>query len=301
MAIFRRLGFATDYLQCALKGAPTMAPGDIDSRMVQLENGNIRIHVSGTGRQTVLICPDGPCGLEHYREIIEMLGRRYRVVAFEPPGFGYSQLSFGYDHSLRAGAEMIENIMDATQTKSAILSLPCVAGFMALDFAFRRPERVDGLVSVQTPSWDDFQNWVDVIDSKGLGRTPVLGQLLFWATSQKVQSKWYAAAEPHRKRRQEIVDVHSGRNQKECVFCFSSTIQALSGPDPFEGRVLQKPSAILWGDKDRTHKLTSQFSMRQYLSDPHCVTVPGAGHFPEMTAPQALVGAIDSVAGCATG
>lgn len=285
-----------DYLQGKLKSTPIFSQTDMSSSMVPLKAGLIRIVTVGKGSQSIMLAPDGPCGIEHDAELIALLSKKYRVVIFEPPGFGYSRPSRHYNHTLEEGIQFLNDVFTVTHTQSAILALPCVAGLIAVGYALRFPQKVDGLIAIQTPCWDDYLRWVNTVDKFHFARTPVIGQLGFWALSPFIQKQWYTIAEPDKKLRQKIITTHESRNQKSCVFCFTSTLQSLKGPDPFSGKIISKPSAILWGTKDLTHRKTPPHSIKLYLPDAKIFEVPKAGHFPELTSPETFMQAAEHIA-----
>jgi len=293
--MFKRAGQLIDYLQCRTKYNLSAQSLQLTSKFLKLSNGIVRVYITGKGSQSVLMCPDGPCGIEHYEDIIKILRPHYRLVIFEPPGFGYSKVSFSYRHSLDDGISVIKEILEQTNTPSAILALPCVAGFISLAFAMRYPNKTDGLLAIQTPSWQDYLKWVNTIDPMRLARTPVVGQSAFWLISPFIQKKWYRIAEPDRKNRKQIINTHNTRPIRHCCFCFASTLQSLSGQDPFAGKQLDVPSAILWGSKDITHKKSHPFSIQTYLNNPKKFDLKTAGHFPEMSSPDTYLEALNFI------
>jgi pimeloyl-ACP methyl ester carboxylesterase len=279
------LKHAVDYTICKaqkkLKRLPVLAM----CKTLSLKSGQIRVCVKGSGKTTVLLCPDPPCTLEHYQPLIDILAQDYRVVAFEGPGFGGSAPSYSYDYSLNAGASLIDEVLQATATSNVILCLPCVSGLYALNFAFVHPKRVKAVVAIQTADWHDMLLWMNRIDPFRLIRTPVIGQVFSATLPGWLKSHWYGIAEPDSTKcgRYKIAS-----HQHACHFCLASVLQVFKGPDPFSDKILKVPSAILWGKKDRSHRPTPPLSAGKYLQDPALSLVPDAGHFPEMTAPEQL-------------
>ena len=68
-----------------------------------------------------------------------------------------------------------------------------------------------------------------------------------------------------------------------------------SRPDPFAGRKLTCPSALVWGAADRSHRPTPPASFAGYLDAPKLLVAERAGHFPELTSPALLAEAVAHV------
>ncbi|HEY9839409.1 MAG: alpha/beta fold hydrolase [Candidatus Sericytochromatia bacterium] len=273
---------------------PRWPASSLASERVSLGSGQIRLHVSGQGRHTVLLCPDPPNGLEHYTGLIGLLAPEYRVIAFEAPGFGYSVPALSFDYTISAGARLIGEVLDHTRTDEAILALPCVAGLHALAFALDHPERVTGLLAIQTPDWEQLLKWKKRTDSNQLMALPHLGQLVLGLAGEPIQQIWYKIAEPDTARRAELIRIQ--RQRRGCLFCLASALQALKGPDPFAGRQLALPAAILWGGADKSHRRTPADTIARYLTDPVLTSLPAAGHFPELTEPARFQAALADLA-----
>lgn len=280
-----------DLLLCRLRSLKRTSLDGEGMRYLHLSSGVVRAVVTGSGRETVLLSPDPPCTLEHYRSLIALLSPTYRVVAFESPGFGMSMPSSSYDYGLKSGALLIRDVLDATETPSAVLALPCVAGLHALRFAFEFPGRVRAMVVIQSADWGGMLSWVRKIDPFSVMTTPILGQFVSSVAKGIVQKTWFGIAEPDG---QASLDYFE-QSRKYCRhFCLASALQALRGDDPFLGRKISAPSAILWGEKDRSHSRSDPLAISRYFNEAQ-LHVVAAGHFPEMTSPERLKSVVDGL------
>jgi pimeloyl-ACP methyl ester carboxylesterase len=275
---------------------PPDVPG-FDTRLLVTPVGRLRAVVAGPKRgDTIVFSMDPPISLEHEAPTIALLAREHRVVAFEAPGFGFSKVSPSFSFSLEDFAASFAHVMDATDTGSAILCSPCFNNLPALGFALDHPSRVRGFVGIQAPSWTDATKWAKRMDPARLLMTPVLGQLLTWAFSRPLQEAWLRIAEPDVESRARHVATARTLHDRGALYCLASGVQATKRSDPFAGKKLDGPAALVWGAADKSHKPTAPDSFAQYLVNPKIAVAQSAGHFPELTAPDLLVEAVAHVA-----
>ena len=65
--------------------AETMAQWPAGTSILQTAAGSIRVCDTGGDRSPLVVIPDGPCVIEHYREVIAALRERARVICMEMP------------------------------------------------------------------------------------------------------------------------------------------------------------------------------------------------------------------------
>jgi pimeloyl-ACP methyl ester carboxylesterase len=275
---------------------PPEVPG-FETRVLDTPGGRVRCVVAGAADgPTIVFSMDPPMSLEHEAPTLGLLARAHRVVAFEAPGFSFSKASPTFSFSLESFAAVFEHVMDATDTPSAILWSPCFNNLPALQFALGHPGRVRGFVGLQAPSWPDAKRWAKRMDPAGFLMTPVLGQLLTWAFSRPLQEAWLRIAEPAVEARARYVATARALHDRGALYCLASGVQATRRADPFEGKQIDCPAALLWGAKDASHRPTAPDSFARYLTRPKLLVAPNAGHFPELTAPDLLLEAVAHVA-----
>lgn len=59
-------------------------------KLLATQAGLLRVLDTGGPKNPLLIVPDGPCVIEHYADLIDLLSPDFRVVCFDLPGFGFS-------------------------------------------------------------------------------------------------------------------------------------------------------------------------------------------------------------------
>jgi pimeloyl-ACP methyl ester carboxylesterase len=248
--------------------------------------GTLRVLDTGSRKPSLIIVPDGPCVLEHYTDLIDLLSPDFRVICFDLPGFGFSYPALSYDFSVSQTAETIIEVMDLLEIPFAILAFTCANGFFALHVAQNYPNRVSHLVLGQTPSFRSMRQWNERIIPKIL-HVPYIGQLIVAATTRKVAAGWYDLALPPNNEHKSQFVQHADRALKSGgCFCLASLVQGLSKTQDEEIKEVSIPTLSIYGNKDRSHKHTDFATLRTHAPNAEIIMFQGCGHFPDLERPQ---------------
>lgn len=103
---------------------------------------------SGTGEPVVLIHGSGPgvTAYANWRLTIPDLAKRYRVLAPDMVGFGYTERPDGIDFGVQTWADQVVGFLDALSIPHASLVGNSFGGAIALRVAAEHPARVQRLV-----------------------------------------------------------------------------------------------------------------------------------------------------------
>ncbi len=109
---------------------------------------SLRVTSAGTG-ETVVLVPGLFGSAFGYRHLLRLLpAAGYRAVVVEPLGIGGSPRPRGADYSLTAQADRIAAALERLGGAPAIVVAHSVGASMALRLAYRHPERVRALISL---------------------------------------------------------------------------------------------------------------------------------------------------------
>jgi len=256
-------------------------------RVLSVPNGEVRVRVSGSGAETVVLVCDAPVFIEHYDALIASLVERYRVVCMELPGMGFSVPVAGFGFTLQEQAETVEQVLRALDVAACTLAFPCVNGYLALLLAQNAPELVSRVVVLQTPSWEEQKKWALKIDFRGRGwvATPYLGQLIVSLSQRMIARRWFAKALGSGADAAEFSARSTAALDAGCGWGLASLTQAyFSAPAPVFTPISQ-PALVIWGAQDRTHRATEKDSVLQYFRDAESVSFETSGHSPELEQP----------------
>lgn len=274
------------FLQRRRRAQPLFS-GAAGLRMLSVPNGEVRVRVGGSCRETVVLVCDAPAFIEHYDALIALLVRRYRVICMELPGMGFSVPAAGFGFTLQEQADTVEQVLRALDVEDCTLAFPCVNGYLALLLAQSAPELVRRVVVLQTPSWEEERKWALDIDFRGRGwvATPYLGQLIVSVSRRMVARRWFAKALGSGADAAEFSARSTAALDAGCSWGLASLTQAyFSAPAPVFLPISQ-PALVIWGAQDRTHRATDKESVLQYFRDAESVSFETSGHSPELEQP----------------
>jgi pimeloyl-ACP methyl ester carboxylesterase len=233
----------------------------------------------------VLLVPDPPNVLEHHAPLVESLSKDVRVIAVELPGFGFSRPASGFHFTLEENATCIERVLTILDVERAVLVMPCLSGLVAMELARRAPDRVAGVVTVQTPCLRDALTWSQRVDFRGLVGTPIAGQLFVRVARRKLAESWYRAALPRGASIHGWLDTALTAYDEGADYCLASALQALRR-HPIDEGPIDAPLLSIWGGRDRTHKPTDAAALLARSPRSKLVLFDGCGHFPDLEAPE---------------
>ena len=113
------------------------------------------MHYVDEGEGTpVVMCHGNPTWSFLYRKVIGELRSDCRCIAFDLPGFGFSEHPDPYGYTPREHAQRVEELLlDHLQLEDFILVMQDWGGPIGLDIATRHPDKIAGLVLSSTFAW----------------------------------------------------------------------------------------------------------------------------------------------------
>ncbi len=128
-------------------------PSPVDTVMV--DDRHIAYHEAGSGDQTVLLLHGLGSNMALWRETIEPLAERYRVLALDLPGYGLSGKE-DVPATMDFFADTVVGFMEAHHVDTVHLIGLSMGGQIALTFALSYPELVDRLVLISAAGIETF-------------------------------------------------------------------------------------------------------------------------------------------------
>lgn len=114
--------------------------------------GQIHYATAGEGK-AVFLLHQTPRSWDEYRDVLPIIGRKYRTVAMDTVGFGdsYKPRQRG---SIELYAQGVVNLLDALEIQQTALVGHHTGGVIAIEMSAAYPEKVDKLVLSSTPYID---------------------------------------------------------------------------------------------------------------------------------------------------
>lgn len=251
-------------------------------RYVRTNAGQLRLVDTGGDKPVILTTPDGPCVIEHYRQLIDSLSEVFRVICFDMPGFGFSFPSTRYRFRIPEAADATLELLDALSINRAIIAFTCVNGIVALNLAQRYPNRVSHLILAQTPGMAGMRQWTNRNIPRVL-RVPFVGQLTGLIGTQYLATNWFKLALPkeseHKRR---FVETAKHALQTGGCFCLASQVQGALECSDEDADHVTCPTLMIHGDSDYSHRQTDFQSLAGTIPHARIVSFEGCGHFPNL-------------------
>ncbi len=235
----------------------------------------------------------------------DMVGRltdRYRVIAFDRPGLGYTE-RVGRNASAATQARLLADAAMALGAEAPIVVGHSYGGAIALSWALERPEAISGLMVLAGASnpWETgVGTYYNLLSHPITG--PVMAALISaWVPDRVVTDSIAATFTP-----QSPPDGYAGHfgsgltlrrfSLLENARQRASLLPQIEAMVPRYGDI-DVPTEILHGDADsivglRIHSVP----LSRQIPDADLVVMQGVGHMPHHADPQAVVDGIDRIA-----
>jgi pimeloyl-ACP methyl ester carboxylesterase len=277
-------------------------PADVDFEAARREIPNVnfskfaevdgvRVHYQerGSGQPLVLIHGYG-ASTYTWKDVFAILSNRYRVIAVDLKGFGFTGKPDG-DYTRRAQGELVVRLLDQLKVEKAILCGNSMGGEVAMNVAVAHPGRVAGLILVDNGG-------VTVPGTGTLSpaymRAPVIGPLLAavaLTSSSMVRSGLQRSLhDPSLITDERIAAYYRPlRTAGGQRGAFLARRQA--GDDPVEPKIpgIRTPTLILWGAEDRLIPPAAGQKTQSLIPGARLVVFENCGHLPQEEMPQRFV------------
>ncbi len=256
----------------------------------------LHVAVAGSGAPVVLI--PGLFGSAYgFRKLVPLLtGAGYRTITIEPLGIGASGRPERSDYSLTAQADRIAAALDTLGVTHAIIVAHSLGASMAFRLAYRHPDLVRGIVSLEggpaeaaaTPSFRRamrFVPWIKWFGGVRRIRSKIRSSLVAasgdtgWVTDSVVDAYTAGAAADLNGTLKAFVQMADAREPEPLaphLGTIHCPVRLLVGTAPHAGGV---PAA----DEDELRSSLPSFSID---------SVPGSGHYIHEEQPQAVAATV---------
>lgn len=306
-ALLAGLGLAASYLLVRSKTA--QAERDNPPRGKFIEVDGVRLHYleRGSGPALVLLHGNGVYANDfEYSGLVDKLSERYRVIAFDRPGFGYSERPRTTLWTPDAQARLLHHALQELKVDSSIVLGHSWGTMVALAMGLQVPDAVRGLVLLSGYYYPTLRLDVPVAAQPAIPLigdllrhtiTPLLGRLLWPLTT-----KHMFAPQPVPERFRQLspwMALRPGQVRASAAEAALMVPAARSLSKRIER--LQVPVQIVVGSQDKVIKPSAASGrlhedMQEQDGSSELHQVPGAGHMVHYAHPDQVVAAVDAIA-----
>jgi pimeloyl-ACP methyl ester carboxylesterase len=268
---------------------------ELDEGYVIVNGARLHFHRAGTGRPLLLL--HGLVGsARNWRQNIRFLAQHANVYAVDLLNMGESERIPGLDASLEATADRVAACMDALDLEVADIAGHSHGGAVAMMLAARHPQRVRSLVlfAPANPYCDLGRQLVSFYQTKSgmwLAR-----QIPWLPRKLKATALSRMYGNPALVAPDALEGYTAGLHIPGTIDHVLSIVRGWSSDMRQLRDVLsslaEKPTLLIWGDRDRTVGLQSARELQQMLRQSSLVVLPGVGHIPFEEMPEACNGAM---------
>ncbi len=261
----------------------------------------MRIHtlVAGDPAAPPLVLLHGyPTSSALWRGCLPALARHRRVYAPDLPGHGASDKPGDVDYDLPFFVRFLEGFADVLGLRRFALAAHDLGGMAALGFAARRGERLTHLVVLDTAPYADWPLACRLLIAAARSR-PLAALLL-----RPAPFRLLLQAGVHRPGRitREVAEEYRRHwvASEEARRAFSATVAmppARWALPLAELRSIATPTLVLWAARDLLFGQGIARRLGRDLPSAKLVVIPGAGHFLQEDAPDAVAEAIGAFVG----
>lgn len=265
----------------------------------------VRLHYlsEGTGPVVVLLHGNGVTA-EDFRHsgMFDQLASNHRVIAFDRPGFGYSERPRDTVWTPEAQATLLANALEQLGVREAVVFAHSWSTLVALSMATARPDLVRGLVLASGYYYPSVR--LDVLSA--MPAVPLIGDLLRYTVSPlmtrlllplAVKRAFAPVAVPDSfKRMPPWMALRPGqlRAESEETAMMIPSAAALRENYP----ELDIPVSIIAGEEDAIVSAShNSEQLHQDVAGSELTLLPGAGHMIQHLSQQTLIKAIERVQG----
>lgn len=257
--------------------------------------GGVRIHYQDAGdeKAPALILIHGfiSSTLIWTEVFLPLAAAGFRVIALDLPGYGYSDKPADGRYTIDSQAYAVVSLMNRLEIDEATIIGASYGGAIAATIALDYPERVTRLVLVGPVTSDVPMRKL----LPRIGRLPLIGDI---ATPLFLGSRWVL------RERMKAMYRRSGKMLDERKFAARHHLLATSNTHRAmlrtlrrwnanritnEAHLIQRPTLILWGERDEHIPLTDGVRLREAITGARLIVFRNCGHLPQAECPEKFV------------
>lgn len=274
------LAALSTYARYAVRRFEDLEPGSAGAPGEFIDVDGVRMHYVEVGEGEPLLLVHGlGASTFSFRYVIPELAPRFRVVAVDLKGSGYSARPATSDYSLTAQADLLRRFMDRLQIERAAVVGHSMGGAVAMRLALRYPERVSRLVLVDSAGDHELER----------GRTLARVVRPFFAIGVvfTLQRRWFrrlsrrsAVHDPAQVTPEALEGYFRPTRIKGHARALASFTVDRARDEPLALERIAQPTLVMWGEHDRWLPPRRGDELARRIPNARLLIIRGAGHLP---------------------
>lgn len=254
----------------------------------------VRYLAQGPADAPVLLLVHGyTSSLESWQPWMDAVSGQYRVIAIDLPGHGLTQAPAGWEASPTAYAALIERFAAKQGLTRFVIAGESMGGWAAWEYALAHPERLNGLVLVDSSGWPDERAATKKANDSFLVRAlhNPLGRFLLQDLDARASLKngLLLSFENDRLVTEAMVDRYWDFNRapghRTIITDLFVDWDQWPMATPLRLAAIRTPTLILHGEKDELVPLDHAREFAAAIPGSQLIVYQGVGHIPPEEAP----------------
>lgn len=262
-----------------------------EDRFLRLGDQLVHIEQAGAGEPVVLLHGFG-ASTYAWRKVMPGLAARFRVIAIDLNGFGYTQRPKDFESYTREGqADLVLRVMDALGIDKAHLAGHSYGGGITIWLASRHPERVRSMVLVDSSA----PTYANDRRNRLLGLRPIASLALrALLRPDSVRKSLLSSVYDDSLVTPELVREYYDRLRIEGVLdaYVGLTAPVRKPPEPVRLEAIDVPALVVWGSNDQLISVHAGSRAAQQFPNGELVVLERTGHIPMEERPEELLQAM---------
>lgn len=265
-----------------------------DSLYVEVDGVRTRYVSSGAAAETIVFIHGFSSSLYSWRACLEPLSKRYRVIALDLKGFGFSEKPES-EYTTGEYVDFVIHFMDALGLEKATLCGNSMGGGIAWRAALKYPDRVNRLILVDSGGYVSSRSDLPFIMK--LARLPGMEKLFSLLTTRsQIRSSLQSAYLDDEQVTERTVDAYyyPMRTEGAMYAVLAMLRRSRSVTEKWQGRIaeLDLPTFIIWGADDTWIPVEDAKKFHRDIAGSQLLIVPECGHLPQEETPDEFVMAV---------
>ena len=269
-----------------------------ESRFLELDEGRLHYLDEGTGPPVVFV-HGTPSSSYDFRTLIAKLRPRYRCIALDHLGFGFSDRPAHFDDALGLHSLNLARLLATLGVDRYALVAHDFGGPIALSFALSQPQRLRALCLMNTWAWSMNED-PEFSKVRRLAGSSLMRFLYLYANFSArvmVKSSWGTRTPLTRNRHRHFTGFFPNRASRMGTWAFAKSL--VTEDERFDaiakklGALTDVPALVVWGLADKFVGAPHLARWKRELPNARFVELDNVGHFPEDEAADDVLAALE--------
>lgn len=254
------------------------------SRFLVIDHMMIHYRDEGKG-PTILLLHGAFSSLHTFNEWNKILKNKYRVVRLDLMGFGLTGPNDNGDYSMENFIRVLKSFVQILGLDQFHLGGSSLGGWLAWEFAYRFPQKVDKLILINAAGFLEEEN---IPLPFKLARTPIFNQMIKYVVKktiieQFVKQVYFDSSKVNEAIINRYYELFSREGNPEAFLKMASTVFS---DDSGHLHHIHNKTLILWGREDMWIPVHNAYRFHKMLLHSKVKVYPEVGHIPMEEIPE---------------